>query len=250
VLLVAVRAFRPTAGLPQDALGSRLAVTTLGQLFRGVRLDVRVFAPCAVALAGMLVAWTAVPPTSGVGPELIAWAGAGIALAASPALGERLVRTRVDIEAALFLLALFIMVGAVSESGVFATAGRALASLPVAPSLRLALFLVLAAVVTGLFSAGPAMAALLEVARVLAREHSPATVYVGLALSVCAGSSLFLTAATAGPLCQSLVERARLRDLEGRPVRFAFVEFLPIGALGFTVILAVGLTLALSGILG
>jgi Na+/H+ antiporter NhaD/arsenite permease-like protein len=58
------------------------------------------------------------------------------------------VRTRVDIEAALFLLALFIMVGAVSESGVFATAGRALASLPVAPSLRLALFLVLAAVVT------------------------------------------------------------------------------------------------------
>lgn len=248
-LLLAVRAARPTAGLEQEPLGARLAVATFRQLYRGVRLDRRIFVPTTIALAAMLAAWILVPASAGIGPELIAWIGAGLALAANPRLGERLVRTRVDVEAALFLLALFVMVGAVKESGVFVAAGRALAELPVAPALRLSLFLIAAAVVTGLFSAGPAMAALLEVARALSRDLPSGTIYVGLAMSVCAGSSLFLTAATAGPLSQALVERAGLNDAEGAPLRFGFVEFLPVGLLGFTVILVVGLLLALTGML-
>ncbi|MBL8910974.1 MAG: hypothetical protein JNM17_09755 [Archangium sp.] len=106
---------------------------------------------------------------------------------------------------------------------------------------QVAIFLVVAAVATGLFSAGPSMAALLEVADVLSKQHPSEPIYVGLALSVCAGSSLFLTAATSGPLTQSLVERARLRALDGRPIRFGFAEFLPVGLVGFTVILAVSI---------
>lgn len=76
-----------------------------------------------------------------------------------------------------------------------------------------------------------------------ARLPGPA-VYVGLALSVCAGSSLFLTAATSGPLAQALTERANLRDIEGRAVRFGFFEFLPAGLLSFGVIQGVALLCA------
>jgi Na+/H+ antiporter NhaD/arsenite permease-like protein len=249
VVLLAARAVRPAAGLAEDAVRARLAVATFEKLYRGVRLDRRALAAPALALAAMLVAWTVVPASSGVGPELIAWLGAGLALAANAGLGERLLRTRIDVEPALFLLALFVMVGAVKESGVFSAAGAALAELPVSPALRLAVFLVTAAVVTGLFSAGPAMAALLEVARALARDQPPAAVYVGLALAVCAGSSLFLTAATAGPLSQALVERARLRDPDGAALRFGFVEYLPVGLLGFAVTLGVALLLAATGLL-
>jgi hypothetical protein len=68
---------------------------------------------------------------------------------------------------------------------------------------------------------------------------------VGLALSVCAGSSLFLTAATSGPMAQMMVERADLRDLEGRRLRFGFVEFLPVGLLGFVAIESVAIGYAL-----
>ncbi len=64
---------------------------------------------------------------------------------------------------------------------------------------------------------------------------------MGLALSVCAGSSLLLTAATAGPLMQSLVERSQLRDAQGQAIRFGFAEFMPVGLLGFTLILGVGI---------
>jgi Na+/H+ antiporter NhaD/arsenite permease-like protein len=249
LLLLAVRAARPTAGLPHDPLAARLALAVFARLYRGVRLDWRRFVPASAAVGGMLVAWVAVPSSSGVGPELIAWIGVGVALAASPFVGERLLRTRVDVETTLFLFGLFVMVGAVSASGVFSEIARALIDLPVSAAARLALFLVTAAVITGVFSAGPSMAALLEVAGALAREHPPGAVYVGLALAVCAGSSLFLTAATAGPLAQALVERAGLREEDGRAVRFGFFEFLPVGLLGFTIILGVGLALALGGFL-
>jgi Na+/H+ antiporter NhaD/arsenite permease-like protein len=98
-----------------------------------------------------------------------------------------------------------------------------------------------AALLTGVFSAGPSMAALLEVAEQLAQQGHGVTVYVGLAFGVCAGSSLFLTAATSGPLAQALAERARLRDGQGNPLVFGFTQHLAPGFAGFAVTLAAGL---------
>ncbi len=103
------------------------------------------------------------------------------------------------------------------------------------------MFLLLARVLAGLFSAGPSMAALLEVAASLAKQLPPSAVYLGIALSVCAGSSLFLTAATSGPLAQALTERAELCDIDGRLLRFGFFEFLPAGLVGFAIIEATAL---------
>ena len=180
-----------------------------------------------------------------VGPELICWLGVGAALAVAPRDGERLLRTRIEMDGALFLLALFVMVGAVSKAGAFAAIARWLTELPVPAPLQLALFLVLAAVLTGLFSAGPSMAGLLEVAAALAARMSPTAVYVGLALAVCAGSSLFLTAATSGPMAQIMTERAGLRDPQGRTISFGFFQFMPTGLLAFAVILAVGVGYAM-----
>jgi len=237
---------RPEKGLSQTPLSARLTVATLTAFYRGVRLDRRALLAGLLPLAGMVAAWLLVPASTGVGPELICWIGAGTALLAAGGLGERLARTRVDVEATLFLLFLFVMVGAVGETGVFQDAARLLASLPLTPKAQVAAFLVSAALLTGVFSAGPSMAALLPVADVLAREHPPEAVYVGLALSVCAGSSLFLTAATAGPLTQALVERAGLRGEDGAPVQLGFFRFAPVGLLGFGVTLAVGLVATLA----
>lgn len=56
---------------------------------------------------------------------------------------------------------------------------------------------------------------------------------------------MFLTAATSGPLAQSLAERAQLHEPGGAPIRFDFVDHVPVGLLGFAVTLAVGLGFAL-----
>ena len=63
----------------------------------------------------------------------------------------------------------------------------------------------------------------------LAQSCPTSRLRAGLALSVCAGSSLFLTAATSGPMAQALTERAQLTDSHGHPLHFGFAEFLPIG---------------------
>jgi Na+/H+ antiporter NhaD/arsenite permease-like protein len=237
VLLVLVRyVIRPSTQVPHDDVSRRITQATVEALHRRVRADRSLLVPAGLLLALMVTAWLLLPTGLGIGPELVCWLGAGAALLLSGRLGERVARSGIDGEAVLFLLSLFVMVVAVRRTGLFEQAARALEHLPVSPAVQLMLFLVMAGVLTGLFSAGPSMAALLEVAESLARRLPAHAVYVGLALSVCAGSSLLLTAATSGPLCQALTERADLRDLEGRPVRFGFSEFLPVGLLSFAVI--------------
>lgn len=234
----------PAEGLPRDPLSTRLTLRVVEAMHRGIRVDRRLAVPAFVLLGAMLAAWSALPARLGVSPDLVAWLGAALALAIVGPRGETIVRRSLDAETVLFLLSLFVMVGAVRGTGIFEDAGRALIALPLAGPLKLVVFLVLAAVLTGLFSAGPSMAALLEVADVLAREQRPDAVYVGLALSVCAGSSLFLTAATSGPLAQALVERADMRDVEGRRLSFGFREFVPVGLISFATILSVGIVQA------
>jgi hypothetical protein len=165
------------------------------------------------------------------------------------------------------IFGLLVMVGAVRESGLFGLLAQTLQASSWSGTTQLVVFIVAAGVATGLFSAGPSMAALLEVAPPLVDEVGPAAVYVGLAFGVCAGSSLLLTAATSGlgwrrrrggrrhhrvrwfrvrrrrrrPLAQSMVERAGLRDVDGRRLGLTFGSFLPVGLLAFGVIVGVGI---------
>jgi Na+/H+ antiporter NhaD/arsenite permease-like protein len=245
IVTTIVYGVRPERGLSKSPVSAAITVDTMSALYRSVRVDRRTLLPASVALCAMIVAWMTLPLEKGATPELICWIGAGAALLARPSLGERLIRRKVDIEATLFLLALFVMVVAVRRSEVFTSIARGLVALPISPVAQLVVFVVAAGLLTSIFSAGPSMAALLEVADILVRVHPPNTVYVGLALGVCAGSSLFTTAATSGPLAQALTERADLRDSEGRQLRFGFVEFLPVGLLSFVVIEAVAITYCL-----
>ncbi|MDP1827494.1 MAG: SLC13 family permease [Archangium sp.] len=238
---VVVFAVRPARDVNSKPLTRRLTLATLRQLYRGVRLDRGALIPAVAGMAVMLWGWLLAPASWGLTPELVCWVGAGVALLARPRAAEKLLRTKVDVEAALFLLALFLMVAAVRRTGLFTEVALSITRLPLSPTAQVVVFLVVAAVSTGLFSAGPSMAALLEVADVLSKQHPAEPIYIGLALSVCAGSSLFLTAATSGPLTQSLVERSKLRDLKGERIRFGFTEFLPVGLLGFMVILLVNI---------
>ncbi|TXH23894.1 MAG: permease [Elusimicrobia bacterium] len=227
---------RPHRGVDGDPLSSHLSVVIMGRLSRNVRLDRRRFVPAALLLMVMLLAWTFIPTQTGISAELVCWLGVAAALLLNLKQGERLVRTRVDIEAVLFLLSLFVMVAAVRRSGLFGSLAQGLLGLPLSARGQLLVFLLLSGVLTGIFSAGPSMAGLLEVAHALAQKLPPHVVYVGLALSVCAGSSLLLTAATSGPMAQALTERAALRDSQGRAVHFGFVEFVPVGLLSFALI--------------
>lgn len=245
LLAIVMTVVRPARRAMASPVSSRLSVSVMGALYRNVSVDQTLLVPLAVVFAAMLAGWTLLPPSLHIGPELVCWLGVALALAIRPALGESAMRRRVDVEAVLFLLSLFVMVVAVSQTGAFAALARGIRSLPVEPRGQLVAFLVLAGVATAVFSAGPAMAALLEVAESLTATLPAPAVYVGLALSVCAGSSFLLTAATSGPMAQILTERADLRDPDGNRIRFGFFEFLPVGVVSFLVIELIAITYGL-----
>ena len=252
LLVLVLLVVRPAVGVARDPVTARLTRSVVEAMHRRITLDRRTFVPAAVCLALMIAAWALLPQAWGVTPDLVCWLGVGLALVLRHKLGEKLVRSGIDAEATLFLLSLFLMVAAVRRTGMFDELARSIQRLPLSDAGQLVAFLLLAGLVTGIFSAGPSMAALLEVADALARRMPPHAVYVGLALAVCAGSSLFLTAATSGPLAQALTERADIRDPEGNPVRFGFFDFLPAGLLSFCVIEVVAIgygLLALRGVL-
>ncbi len=248
LVLIVFAVARPERDLEQSPLSSAISVRAVASLYRNVEVDRSLLVPTVLALSGMLAAWAFLPTSWGVTPEIVSWIGVVAALLARPKLGEELIRKRVDVEAALVLFALFVMVVAVRHSGMFTEIAGWIGTLSLSDTGKLVVFLLAAGVLTGLFSAGPSMAALLEVAEVLAQSQPPGAVYVGLALSVCAGSSLFLTAATSGPLAQALTERAELRSTDGVRLRFGFLEFLPVGLTSFAIIQAVAIAYALAAI--
>lgn len=75
--------------------------------------DLASFLPAAGVLGILLLLWTLVPVSSGITADLLCWLGVALLLLLNTQLGERLVRTRVDMEAVLFLLSVFVVVAAV-----------------------------------------------------------------------------------------------------------------------------------------
>lgn len=236
---------RPSRDVPVDLLRRKVTVAVVEGLHARIRVRRRFLVPGVLALAGMLTAWVLLPATSGIPVYLVAWLGAGMLVLTLGRRGRGAVLDGVDLDATLFLFGLLVMVGAVRETGLFGYVARTLRDLPLPLPAQLALFVSVAGVSTGMFSAGPSMAAMLEVAAPLAAAVGPEAVYIGLAFGVCAGSSLFLTAATAGPLAQSMIDRAGLTDAAGERLDFSFSTFLPVGALAFAVILTAGIGAAI-----
>lgn len=245
ILALVYLVVRPYPKHPSDQSTALLTEAIVSALYRRVRVERKIAIPAAVWLGLMLLGWLFLPKSLGGSPELVCWLGVAGALAMKPSLGERLLRRGGSGEGTLFLFSLFIMVVSVRRTGLFTEIAQALLRLPLSPEGRLVVFLLVAGISTGIFSAGPSMAALLEVGEALTSQLPGPVVYVGLALSVCAGSSLFLTAATSGPLTQALTEGAHLKNKEGAALHLGFFEFLPVGLLSFFVIQSIAILYAL-----
>jgi len=104
-----------------------------------------------------------------------------------------------------------------------------------------------ASLVSALFSAGPGMAMAIPLAEKLLDSnpdipHGAAeSLYIGIALGICAGSCLFLTAATSGPLAKRELELAEIETEENERADVGFWSFAAIAFVPFCVILSAAL---------
>jgi len=218
-------------------------------LYRNVSIGWNILIPGTLIFSVMVLLWSFAPRDWNMSPDLVCLMGVASLMGYTHFVHsprsfsekdlpfvERIVRKETDIESALFLGALFFMVTAAESTGILKSFGDQLLSFSSEPLLCISVLMVLTGLFTALFSAGPAMGAMLPIAKQLAPLYPDGSVYVGLALSVCAGSSFLLTAATSGPLTQTIIERFNLATCNGEPGRFGFWTFLPYGLLSFSII--------------
>lgn len=219
-----------------------LAVASMEKLYRNVTVDRGVLYPGLAVLCLMFAFWI-FGNRIGLSPGSVCFLGVSLLMIVKNREAEDILRRRIDFESILFLSGLFVMVSCLAGSGILGLIAGFMVDHFEDPKILVCVLMICCGVTTAIFSAGPSMATMLPIAQtIISRGDIPGdTLYVGLALSVCAGSSFLLTAATAGPLAQSMVERSGLITRNEETARFDFMTFLPFGVFAYAVIQLAGL---------
>jgi len=205
---------------PADPWSRALLVEMIAQQADMLKLDRRLFAPAALLfmlfVGGLIgTGWWPFPP------ELVAFVFVSLLIWSLPRPQDWV--AKIDVRSVLFITCLFIFAGAIRATGALDRAAQILLDLTQGNPYRLsAAVLLLAAVLTALFSAGPTTAALIPAAEAM-KSHLPGhMIWWCLSLGVLAGSSATLLSATAGPIAANIL-RARTG------IELSFGDFLRIG---------------------
>ena len=193
--------------------------------------------------AGMVLAWARIPPSNWPFFMTALIGAAAATVVAGPRLSTEALRAY-DLRTTITMAVILTVAALVSVSGLVEVAANALIAATPGGTLLLVALMVVVAVAAGLFSAGPATAAVLPIFVTLADGPLAAfgdLVGIAFAASICAGSSMMLHSATAGPTLRGEVAKAGFVDDRGRSV-WGAVTYLRFGLL--TAILQLGLSIA------
>jgi Na+/H+ antiporter NhaD/arsenite permease-like protein len=237
IVLIAVVYYQRKNRENPSLLERSLSLTSMAKLYRNVTIDKILLYSGVVVFSIMFGLWITAARI-GLSPGVICFLGVGLFMVIKHEYAEDIIRNKIDFESILFLTALFLMVSCMAGSGILDHVAGLLSEYFKETRMLICALMICCGISTAVFSAGPSMATMLPIAQQIIMQGYVAgdTVYVGLALSVCAGSSFLLTAATAGPLAQSMVEKSGLKTRDGARATFNFMTFLPFGIVSYLVI--------------
>lgn len=230
------------ASVKTGTLERCLAVASMEELYRNVTVDRSVLYPGVAVFCLMFTLWI-FGNRIGLSPGSVCFLGVSVLMIVKSTEAVDILRRRIDFETILFLSGLFLMVSCLAGSGILEAIAGVMVEYFEDPKVLVYVLMICCGVTTAVFSAGPSMATMLPIAQtIVLRGDIPGDIlYVGLALSVCAGSSCLLTAATAGPLAQSMVEKSGLITRNEQIAKFDFMTFVPFGIFAYAVIQLGGL---------
>ena len=213
----------------------QLAVDLLHSRYRNIRVSFDLLVPLCVIMAGMFIAWSVVPQNL-VPPEVIAILGYGAAIVTASLRGVD-IKQSMDMKSVLTIAAFLFLATVVSASGVLTMLAQYLQANIAQPKLLLLVIMLITSIVSGIFSAGPAAAAMMPVIVNLCSTTLAAQsqwVAIAYAASICAGSSLFMWSATAGFILSGKVNDADLED-NGAKISWGIGEYLGYGIVNYAV---------------
>jgi Na+/H+ antiporter NhaD/arsenite permease-like protein len=196
-------------------------------LYRNVRIDWKILAPAIIIFVGMAICW--IKGFDATKVSIIGFLILALCVKLGKTAEEKIKKTEAGIF--IYYLCLFVIVVSIQQTGLLTQLGDYLLTYKDNKLLMILLFVTATTLVTGAVSAGPATVAMFPVVQALKPLFPDSMVLTCFVLSICAGSSLLMTSATAGPLMASLTEQYDV-VADGKKYSYNFREYLLPGFIG------------------
>ena len=221
-----------------------LATANLRSQYKYVRVRGDVLAWLGGIFLAMFLAWSLVPQEL-LPPEIIAVLGYAAGMAVCLLKGVH-VEQNLNMKSVLTIAACLFFAQVISQTGLLTAAADWLRANISEPRLLIPAVMLLTSLAAGIFSAGPATAAMLPVITELCSgplEEMSDWIAASCAAAICAGSSLFLWSATAGMLLSEKVDRAGLEH-EGVHLSWNVKQYFACGLVNYTAQMSIALAAA------
>ena len=241
IVLITVWGMRVKREQDDGAVRS-LAVSTLKSQYKNIEIRFDVLRLLAVVFVGMLLAWSFAPQDV-IPPEVIAILGYAVAMVIC-SIKKIKVRQLMDLKSVLTIASFLFFAQVISQTGLLNLVAAYLQNNIHNPKLLVMAIMVITSLVAGVFSAGPAAAAMMPVIVEICKGPLGAQadwIAVAYAASICAGSSLFMWSATAGFILSGKVNDAGIEENKGKKISWGVLQYLKYGFINYGIQLAIAL---------
>lgn len=225
-----------------DGAIRKLAITNLKSQYKNINIRFDVLKWLALVFVGMFVAWSIVPQDV-LPPEIIAVLGYVVAMVICSAKKIK-VHQSMDMKSVLTIASFLFFAQVISQSGILNLVANYLQSNIENPKLLVMAIMLITSAVAGIFSAGPAAAAMMPI--IVQICNGPLSshadwIAVAYAAAICAGSSMFMWSATAGFILSGKVNGAKLAEEDGNVINWGVGQYFKYGLVNYAVQISVAL---------
>lgn len=217
-----------------------LAIRCLRSQYKNIRVRSDVLRPLTVILVCMFLAWSFVPQET-IPPEVIVVLGYVLSAAVCSLKGIK-VRQSIDFKSVLTIAAFLFFAEVVSQTGILTLMAEYLQGNIADTKILILVIMVITSLIAGVFSAGPAAAAMMPVITEIC-SGLPASqcdwIAVAYAAAICSGSSLFMWSATAGFILSDKVNHAKIKNERGENARWGISQYLKYGLQNYAIQLGI-----------
>lgn len=219
-----------------------LAVNNLKSQYKNINIRFDVLKWLGVIFIGMFLAWSFIPQDV-IPPEIIAVLGYITAMVVC-SLKNVKVTQNIDMKSVLTIASFLFFAQVISQTRLLNMLAEFLQTNISDPKLLVMLIMIITSVVAGIFSAGPAAAAMMPVIIELCNGPLNAQsnwIAVAYAAAICAGSSLFMWSATAGFILSNKVNSANIEEESGEKITWGVAQYMKYGFINYLIQLSIAL---------
>ncbi|MBR4320558.1 MAG: citrate transporter [Oscillospiraceae bacterium] len=225
-----------------DGTLRQLAVSNLKSQYKNIEIRFDVLRWLGLVFIAMFLAWSFVPQDI-LPPEIIAVLGYACGLVICSVKKLKVAQV-MDLKSVLTIASFLFFAQVVSQTGLLSIMAAYLQNHIADPKLLVIVIMLITSLVAGIFSAGPAAAAMMPVIIELCNGALGAQsdwIAVAYAAAICAGSSLFMWSATAGFILSGKVNHANIQEDGRNSINWGVGEYFKFGLKNYLIQISIAL---------